>query len=265
MLKTLSAVNTLLGTILALVVVGLLGAASWIGYRSYHADKIALDEAEAKLAAQDERIADLVADVEAKQRRIAQLGLALKLLKVDHRVAHLDVVDQKGSAAGGDLLTAVRFVEVDDEGKPLEEPRLFQIDGDMVYVESWVVKFGDEYVEMGDPLRSTSLCLFRRLFGETQQPSQGFPLDPVGSRPAGYQGGGKASEMEKQIWAKFWEYANDPAMAEEAGVRAAHGEAPFQKLVRGKRYKILLRSSGGLTFQPEDLPPDAAGKGSEPL
>ena len=54
-----------------------------------------------------------------------------------------------------------------------------------------------------------------------------------------------------------WDYANDPAMAESVGVRAAHGEAPFQKLVRGKRYKVLLRSSGGLTFAPEDLPPEA--------
>ena len=51
--------------------------------------------------------------------------------------------------------------------------------------------------------------------------------------------------------------ANNPAMAQKVGVRAAHGEAPYQKLVPGKRYKVLLRASGGLTFVPEDLPPDA--------
>jgi len=65
------------------------------------------------------------------------------------------------------------------------------------------------------------------------------------------------SDLERDIWAQFWQYANDPTKAETVGVRAAHGEAPFQKLQPGKRYKVLLRSSGGLTFVPEDLPPDA--------
>jgi hypothetical protein len=128
----------------------------------------------------------------------------------------------------------------------------------VVYVDSWVAKFADDYVEMGDPLRSTSICLFRRLFGEAQNPSDGFVLDPVGSRPTAYRNGGKMSDLEREIWSKFWEYANDPALAEEVGIRAIHGEAPYTKLVPGKRYKVNLRSSDGLSFDlPVDLPPDA--------
>jgi hypothetical protein len=278
-LKTLNAVNTLLGTILGLVVVALIAVAGWFGYQTYYAGKSALSDAQAQLVEQEATIAGLSKDLEGKQqaidrlnvdlqqkqREIDRLDMALRLMKVDHRVAQLDVLGQKGSAAAGDLVTTVRFVEVDNEGKPLEEPRVFEIEGDVAYVESWVVKFTDDYVEQGDPLRSTSLCLFRRIFGESQQPSQGFSLDPVGSRPAAYQSGGQMSDLERGIWQQFWQYANDPAMAEKVGVRAAHGEAPFQKLVPGKRYKILLRSSGGLTFVPEDLPPDAAGKATAPL
>lgn len=307
MLKTLNAVNTLLGTLLGLVVVGLLAVAGWLGYTSYYAGRNALDEAKGRLAAQESAIAGLSKDVQDKQRAIERLGgqlserqaeitqlgaelserqaeiarlnddlkvkqqqidkldMALRLLKVDHRVAQLDVLGQKGSAADGDLETTVRFVEVDKDGKPLEKPRVFEIKGDVAYVESWVVKFTDDYVEKGDPLRSTSLCLFRRIFGEAQQPAQGYPLDPVGARPAAYQDGGKMSDMERKIWEQFWQYASDPALAEKMGVRAAHGEAPFVKLVPGMRYKVLLRSSGGLTLVPEVLPPEAAGKGGEPL
>ena len=64
------------------------------------------------------------------------------------------------------------------------------------------------------------------------------------------------SELEREIWGKFWEYANDPVKAEKVGVRAAHGEAPYIKLMPGKRYKVTLRASGGLSLIPEDLPPD---------
>jgi len=281
--KTVNAINSLLGTILSLAILTALGAGGWFAYQTYFAERLnaekELQAREAKIAglSQDlearekqierldqelsdshEQIDRLEVDLEAKQRQIERLDTAVRLLKVDHRVAQIDVFSQEGSAAGGDLVTHFTFAEVDGQGNPLEKPRPFRIKGDLVYVDSWVVKFTDEYVEMGDPLRSTSICLFRRVFGEAQQPAEGFVLDPVGSQPAAYRNGGKMSDLEQEIWARFWEYANDPGMAQKAGVRAAHGEAPFQKLIPGKRYKVTLRASGGLSFEPpEDLPPDA--------
>jgi hypothetical protein len=282
-LKTLNALNNLTRTIVSLAILVVLATGGWFAYDAYYGEKLraakALEEREARIAGltQDlearqqeihrlsgelteshEQIDRLEVDLEAKQRQIERLDTALRLMKVDHRVAQIDVVSQQGSAENGDLVTHVTFAEVDDRGNPLDKPRLFSIKGDLVYVDSWVAKFTDEYVEMGDPLRSTSICLFRRLFGEAQSPSEGFVLDPVGSQPAAYRNGGKMSELEQEIWSKFWEYANNPAQAEKAGVRAAHGEAPYIKLVPRKRYKVLLRSSGGLSFAPpEDLPPEA--------
>jgi hypothetical protein len=280
--KTLNALNNLAGAVVSLVVLAVIGVGGWFAYQTYFGEKIraarAIQEQQAKidgltedLAAREqqverlgreltesnEQIDRLQLDLEAKQRQIDRLETALRLLKVDHRVAQIDVLGQDGSAAGGDLVTHFTFVEVDDKGKPLERPRLFSVEGDTVFVDSWVAKFSDEYVEMGDPLRSTSICLFRRLFGESQKPSEGFMLDTVGSRPAAYRSGGKMSDLEQEIWARFWEYANDPKKAEKVGVRAAHGEAPYIKLMPGKRYKVVLRASGGLSLVPEDLPPDA--------
>jgi len=186
-----------------------------------------------------------------------RLNTALRLLKVDHRVAQIDVLSQEGSADKGDLATHFTFVELDREGDPLEQPRQFRVAGDMVYIESWVVKFGDEYVEQGDPLRSTSLCLFRRVFGEAQRPVDGYSLDRNGAQPTAYRTGREPSELEQEIWSRFWDLANDPDEAQKLGVRVVHGEAPFQKVVPGKRYKVLLRASGGLSITPEDLPPEA--------
>jgi hypothetical protein len=188
------------------------------------------------------------------------LDMAMRLLKVDKRVARIDVLSQQGSVQNGDLVTHFTFVELDKdkEDLPLDEPRLFSVRGDVIYIDALVVKFDDQYVEAADPLRSTSLCLFRRVFGENQKPADGFVLDPVGSRPAAYQNGREPSKFEQQIWARFWQYANDPELAKKTGIRAAHGEAPYLKVVPGKRYKMELRASGGLSFElPEDLPPEA--------
>jgi hypothetical protein len=64
------------------------------------------------------------------------------------------------------------------------------------------------------------------------------------------------SPVERDIWANFWSYANDARKAERAGVRTAHGEAPSIRLVPGKRYRIELRASAGLSIVAEDVPVD---------
>lgn len=204
-----------------------------------------------------QQLDELKKQLDALQRENQRLNTALRLLKVDHRVAQIDVLSQEGSAEKGDLATHFTFVELDRDGNALEQPRQFRVAGDLVYIESWVVKFGDEYVEQGDPLRSTSLCLFRRVFGEAQRPVDGYSLDRSGAQPTAYRTGHEPSELEQEIWSRFWELANDPDEAQKLGVRVVHGEAPFQKVVPSKRYKVLLRASGGLSITPEDLPPEA--------
>ena len=265
MFKALKALNSFLGALVSLVLLILLAAAAWSGASTYwHAqhDRDQVANLTEKLNAKDREIAGLNEEVLAKQREIARLQTALRLLKVDHRVAQIDVVSQQGSEKDNSLTTTFTFVEVDDKGNPLAPPQLCKVKGDMAYVEYRVVKFSDENVEAGDPLRGTSICSFRRIFGEYQNPADGNVLDKVGSRPAGYHDGREMSAFEKEIWAQFWDLANNPAKAQEKGIRTAHGKAPNQKLVPGKRYKVLLRSSGGLSFQTEDLPKPPTGPAS---
>lgn len=263
-MKLLAAINQFAGAMVSLVLLAILGAVGWFLVRTQvgqWAIEARLAEREAQvqtlqsdLEASRQQIAALNKDLQAKLLEIQRLDTALRLLKIDHRVAQIDVVSQQGSEATKDLTTTFTFVELDGAGKPIEKPRLFTVQGDMVYIDALVVKFSDEAVEVADPLRATSFCLFRRVFGEHQQPKDGFSLDPVGSQPAAYRAGREPSDFEREIWSKFWYYANHPEEASKKGIRAAHGEAPFQKLVPGKRYKVLLRSSGGLSFSVEDRP-----------
>lgn len=204
-LKLVQALNSLVGTVLALAIIGLVAAGGWFAYRNYYAAKFSL---EADLAAKQEQVdrlagqltasrqqvnrladdvrtkaAEIVSlnkDLEEKRKEIQRLATALKLMKVDQRLARITVLSQEGSAEKGSLVTRFSFVDVDQAGKPLGEPRIFSVAGDLAYIDSWVVKFGDEYIEEGDPLRATSVALFRRVFGEKQLPSEGFPLDEEG-------------------------------------------------------------------------------------
>src|SRR5262245_9655159 len=200
-------------------------------------------------AAEVAQLRDAVAELE---RRIEALVLANRLLKVEHRVARMEVL-ATGSSAGdeGPVRTTVRFTELDAEGQPLGAGKELTVEGKTVYVESLVIQFEDRYVEEGDALRGTSLCLFRRLFGENQSPSEGVPLDAQGQQPLVYGGDTTGAPVHRALWERFWDYANDPALARELGVRALQGEAPFVEARVGATYRLELRAAGGLVIEAE--------------
>jgi len=259
-LKFITAVNSLFRSIVGLAVVTIASVGGWTAYQAYFAGKLELQETRQKLAQEKAQVEQLSNRVQSQQRAIQRLQTANRLLKVDRRVARIEVVAQTGSLADNDLVTRFTFVEVGPDHKDLTAPRTFSIKGDVVYIDALVVKFDDSLVETGDdPLRSTSVCLFRRIFGEFQQPQQGYVLDTPGASPAAYRVGEKMTEFERELWAHFWDYANDAARAERAGIRRAHGEAPFIRLVPGRRYLVSLRASAGLEIAAEALPAEKAG------
>lgn len=265
MLKSIEVVSGLLRTVLGLVIVGMLGGGAWYGYQIYHARELTeqrLADRERELEARQQELAASQAEVEQLTGKVAEqsvqidrLDTAVRLLKVDHRVAQIVVVGQELGPDAEVETTTFNFVEVDNDQNALEQPRTFTIEGDLLYIDTWVAKFADEHVENEDPLRSTSICLFKRLFSENQAPVDGFVLDAIGSRPVAYSRGSEMSDLERDLWTNFWDYANDPERAEAAGIRSVHGEAPSIELRRGNVYKLTLRASGGLSINAERLPP----------
>ena len=209
---------------------------------------------EIELRERDARIGELVIEVEERDRRIAELELRLTLLKIDHRIARIEVLSQEPiEGAPGAVETTVRFVELDENGEPIGEGQVATLRGTTIYVESRVIKFDDAHVEAGDFLRGTSVCLFKSLFTEQTSPEQGVPLDTVGTRPHPYGSAGDTEQdlFQAELWERFWEYADDPDAAAEKGVRAMHGEAPYVRVRPGRSYRVELRASGGLTIRPE--------------
>jgi hypothetical protein len=285
--ESLKTVNSLARTLIALAAVGLVGVGGWLGYAAWHAPEQAIKAKEAELAEKEAELATATSElsaarrkvtaqqseitgleetvaikdleIEAKDAEIEKISTALKLLKVDHRIAQLTVLEQGKRPDSDETYTKVRFVEVNDEDAPIDEPKEFELQGNTIFVDYWVVTFDDRYVEEADLDRSTAICLFRRVFDEVGGPQKGHQLDKIGSRPNAYARGGKMSPFEEKIWEDFWNIANDPERARQLGIRAAHGKAPYIQVREGMTYRLLLRSSGGFSITPgEGRPPEPA-------
>lgn len=285
MMENVATINSFIRTLMGMVVCGVLAVAGWFGYQTYNAGDIAqadLKQAQADLSTATEKlgqvekqlseknvaltkslaeirekndqidrqqvqIVDLEDTVDEQQEVIEKQKIAMRLLKQDERLALISVLDQ--SEEDGQLYTTIRWVEIDDQGNPIDEPRNFRLKGDIVKIDAWVVKFDDQYIEDADLLRGTSICLFRRVHGEFPQPDEVYTLDKIGTLPNAYRRG-DVSDFERKIWDDFWIIANDTEKAEELGIRAAHGEVVYNKVQPGKKYKLTLRASGGLTMKP---------------
>jgi hypothetical protein len=288
---TISNVNSAMRNLLLLV---LIGGAGYGGYKAYDLynkpqqqllDKQAelektlgsLKQANDDLAARQKEIADLSVQLKAKIAEVDRLEVAMKLLKVRHRLARLTVLEQReipslipaapttGTEVGAsrpNLMTKIEFVDINDQGQPIGTPKTFEIKGDMIYVDYLTVNFEDKYIEQSDLDRSTSIALFQRIFGEHQEPVKGFQLDTVGTRPTAYARGTQMSDFEKKIWNDFWLIANDNKRAKELGIDAIQGKAVAIRAQPGKSYEIELRSTGDVTIRPIEpkTPPAAEAK-----
>ncbi|MEZ6137708.1 MAG: hypothetical protein R3C53_22705 [Pirellulaceae bacterium] len=265
LIENVKTLNSAVRTVLLAALVGVVGMGCYFGYTEYTArERLIRDqtekikEAEAKVETLEgdlkSRIAEiqqLQLDLKHKIEQIEKLETAMHLLKTDQRLAQLKVISIERDEAGKAKSTKLQFAEISPNGDPLSDPREFSLPGDVVYIDNWIVKFDDQYVESADIERGTSLVLFRRIFSEEQVPTEGFSLDEVGMRPQAYARGGALTEFEKKLWSDFWEFANDPAQASAMGIRAANGEAVSIKVREGKTYGITLRASGGLSIAPQ--------------
>jgi hypothetical protein len=264
-IETVATINSAVRTLIALVVCGVAGTGGYYAYNTYNEKDIQAEKAKKDLKnAQDQldkakddlrtkdmeiekqavTIAEQVAELKKKDEQIAKLETARRLLKVDHRLAQLNILDQANDE-NGEVVNTVQFIELNPEGVAMSEPRVFRVKGDMIYVDGLSVTFQDKFVEEADLERGTSLFSFTRIFTDKQNPKDGFPLDEVNSRPLAYGKGGQISDFEKNIWKNFWSIANDKEKSGELGIANIHGSAVSIKPMKGNSYTIELRASAG--------------------
>ena len=255
-------VNSALRTIVAVVVLGGVGYGGWFSYSNYlkpgldakHA-KADLDQLRVEYEEQRTAYTRLQGDFEQQtealretERRAQRLATSLKLLKVDKRMANIHVLEKSTNEKGQPSLR-VRFTEMDPSGNPIGNSREFTINGEKIFVDSWIVTFEDKYVEAGDALRSCSLCVFKSIWGEFDGPIGGQSLDQnTNTGPGIYQLAGQ-NEFEQQIWSDFWAVCNNRDKQKGLGIRAMYGQANYVIAEVGRTYEVNLRASGSTSLK----------------
>ena len=244
--------NSVVRTLLMVTVVGGVGYGGWFGYTNYVKPSRDAKQAIADLAA-------LKADYEAQGLQLDEaikakqkLQTALKLIKVDRRMANVEVME-KGFDDQNQPYLEVRFTEVDDKGNIIGTSRDFTLTGEKLYVDCWIVSFEDKYVEEADPLRSASLCVFKSIYGEIDGPTGAKSLDQDSAStglPPGIYNDDLKNEFEQQIWGDFWRVCNDTELQKDLGIRASYGQANYVLAEPGQTYQVQLRASGGASLKP---------------
>lgn len=180
-----------------------------------------------------------------------QLKQAITNLTAEEQIGYAKVIKQE-TAADGRKLTTLRFVETDrkDKLKKILEKE-YTIEGDMIHFDALIVKFGSQMVMDG---KARALYLWRRIYGETMPPDQGFSIEDVGQEPARY-GDLLAllpSKDRQMFWKHLWQLANDPELLKKYDIEAVYGNVVYSRLRPGLIYIFKITSTGQV--YPEVVP-----------
>jgi hypothetical protein len=256
LITNVKTINSAVRTLMLIGVTGAVGYGGYLGYDNYirpgnEAKQILADyEAmKTRLDKQSAELASTKAENEELTRIKERLETALKLLKVDQRIAKIEVME-KGVNENDQPYMEVRFSEVDQQGDVVGSPRDFTILGEKIYVDGWVVTFDDKYVEHADELRSASLFVFKSIFGELERPADAKRLDTQTDTVPGIYKSETQNEFEQQIWQDFWKVCNNVKLQKELGIRASHGQANYLVGEKGHIYQVEIRSSGAMSLKP---------------
>ncbi len=190
------------------------------------------------------RIRELETQVDNLEKEKTRLVEYARRLSESRRVAQLAVVSQAPASDGG-TSTTLRWQEIGD-GAVLGQPVTCTIRGMQVYVEALVLKFEPAHVGEGDAQRGVSLALFRRIFGDGQPASSGVLLDATARPPM--VADSAVSAFRGRLWGLFWDFVDDPHLAQQYGVRVAQVEAPSAPVRPGQTWQVTLDAAGGLNL-----------------
>jgi hypothetical protein len=229
-----------------LLLLGAFGGTAYLYHEHNGPDRIREDQLRKDLEASKR-------DVETQRKRAEEFKLFADRLKATHRVAEVIVRDPAYSSGGlvGEWLV---FTELDENGNELNS-REYWIEGKQAHIDAEVIKFDKSKVEQGDLLKGQSLVLFRSLYDSKTSPDRAKEIDKEGEIPPIYRTHtGAASDFEKDLWAKFWDLANDPEYRKSKDVSNAQGESVWRDFEFGYKYKITVDAAGGLNITNEKLP-----------
>lgn len=184
----------------------------------------------------------LRSQIDQLQREKKELHDFVARLCASRKVAQVEVLDQYIDRSG-QKVNVLQWQEVAEDGT-VGRPVMIEALGRQVYFEGLVIKFDYDHIQAADEQRSSSVVVFRRVFGD-QQAAQSVPsfanYELLTSAPA-------KSIVDAELWQRFWDLVEDPVLRERYGVRIAQCEAPAVRLRTGQIWEVDLAAAGGLNL-----------------
>ena len=179
-----------------------------------------------------------------------QLKESITNLTTAERIGYAKVIKQE--TKDGKVWTTLRFVETarsDKLKKILEKD--YAIEGDVVHFDALIVKFDNKMVMDG---KERAMYLWRRIYGETMTPQDGFAIESPGTEPARYADllSRLPIKQREMFWSNIWDLANDVEKLKQDGITAIYGNAVYSKLKEGLIYVFKISPTGQL--YPEVVP-----------
>ena len=201
-------------TLATLGVLGFFGASLFYGAKTVH-----------DLLASNEKLKQAITTLTHED----QIGFA-KVLKQEMRDGKLYTTIRFVETARGDMLTRVLEKE-------------YEIEGDVVHFDALIVTFYDQAVMDG---KQRSLYIWRRIYGESMSPSEGFEIETPGTHPERYAGLLRDLKLSDQqmFWEAIWDLANDPEALRDHGIKAVYGNAVYKRLRPGLIYVFKIGNNG---------------------
>ncbi len=243
-MENVRTINSAVRTMLMVAFLGVFGYLSFLGYNQWI--KPGLEAEKIK-----QQMTELQVKFDEQQEVLLKTQTALKLVKVDQRKALIKVLEKGVDQTNDEPYCVVEFTEVDPDGVSISEPREFRLRGNRMYIDCWIVKFEDKYIEQADALRSASLCVFKSIYGDIDQMSGGQTLDSNNADiQTAYGTLDPKNAFEEQIWEDFWTLANSTEDQKDLGIRSAHGQVNYISVEPGMIYEMDLRASDGMSLRP---------------
>jgi len=171
-----------------------------------------------------------------------QLKTAITNLTTEEQIGFAKVIKQE--TRDGKIWTTLRFVETarDDKLKKIVE-KDYTIEGDVVHFDALIVKFSDKMVMDG---KERAMFLWRRVYGETMAPQDGFPIESPGAEPQRYADLMKRLSIKQRemFWSNIWDLANNPEKLNEYGISAIYGNVVYSQLKPGLIYIFKINPAG---------------------
>ena len=179
-----------------------------------------------------------------------KLKQAITALTREDQIGYAKVVHQE--KIDGMLYTTLKFVET-ARGNPLETvlEQEYTIPGDVIFFDALIVMFHNDAVMSGE---KRALYLWRRVYGETMAPSQGFPIETAAQTPRRYADFLAQLKLPEQamFWEAIWKLADDPDFLKRHGIGAVYGNVVYKKLRPGLIYVFKISANGRV--YPETVP-----------